>query len=127
MIYLIDSNVILEVLLSQEKKATCKKFIEDNLDKIIVSDFTIYSIGILLFKFKREKLFQKFCNDFLPNIIVKSVGFENLKLLTEVSLETKLDFDDSYQYLIAKNNGLKIVTLDKHFKKVSDNIEVKFL
>lgn len=38
----------------------------------------------------------------------------------------KLDFDDAYQYTVAKYFDLKIVTMDKDFKKVKD-IEVLFL
>jgi predicted nucleic acid-binding protein len=39
----------------------------------------------------------------------------------------KLDFDDAYQFNIAKEHDLKIVTMDKDFKKVENEIEVVFL
>ncbi len=32
----------------------------------------------------------------------------------------KLDFDDAYQYTLAKLYGLKIVSMDKDFLKVKD-------
>jgi predicted nucleic acid-binding protein len=38
-----------------------------------------------------------------------------------------LDFDNTYQYMIANEYGLEIATLDSDFKKVSNNITVRFL
>jgi predicted nucleic acid-binding protein len=40
---------------------------------------------------------------------------------------TNLDFDDSYQYLVALQNNLEIATLDQDFKKVQNQIKVHFL
>ncbi len=37
-----------------------------------------------------------------------------------------LDFDDAYQYAVAKHYGLNIVTMDKDFAKVTD-VEVIFI
>ena len=37
-----------------------------------------------------------------------------------------LDFDDAYQYSVAKYYGLKIVTMDKDFEKIKD-VEIIFL
>ncbi len=38
----------------------------------------------------------------------------------------ELDFDDFYQYIIAKYYDLQIVTMDSDFKKIKD-IKVNFL
>ncbi|WP_041533977.1 PIN domain-containing protein [Petrotoga mobilis] len=38
----------------------------------------------------------------------------------------KLDFDDAYQYSIAKYHGLKVVTMDKDFERIKD-VETLFL
>jgi predicted nucleic acid-binding protein len=37
-----------------------------------------------------------------------------------------LDFDDAYQYNIAKYHGLKVVTMDKDFEGIVD-VEILFL
>jgi len=37
-----------------------------------------------------------------------------------------LDFDDAYQYSVAKHYGLRIVTMDRDFEGVED-VEVLFL
>lgn len=47
--YLIDTSVFLEVLLTQDKKEKCKKFLSDNLEELNISDFSLHSIGIILF------------------------------------------------------------------------------
>ena len=38
-----------------------------------------------------------------------------------------LDFDDAYQFALAREYGLKIVTMDKDFQTVRGEVEVKFL
>ena len=38
-----------------------------------------------------------------------------------------LDFDDTYQYMIATEYDLEIATLDSDFKKVRDHVNVRFL
>ena len=47
--YLIDTNVFLEVLLAQEKKQICKDFLKVNIEKLNISDFSLHSIGVILF------------------------------------------------------------------------------
>ena len=47
--YLIDTNIFLEVLLTQEKKETCKKFLDENIKNLYISDFSLHSIGVILF------------------------------------------------------------------------------
>jgi len=37
-----------------------------------------------------------------------------------------LDFDDTYQYSVAKYYGLKVVTMDKDFEKIKD-LQILFL
>jgi len=37
-----------------------------------------------------------------------------------------LDFDDAYQYSMAKYYGLKVVTMDKDFERIKD-VEIVFL
>ena len=37
-----------------------------------------------------------------------------------------LDFDDAYQYSVAKYYGLKVVTMDRDFERIKD-LEILFL
>jgi len=48
------------------------------------------------------------------------------KKIADVSKELNLDFDNAYQYNVAKYYGLKIVTMDRDFEIIKD-VEVIFL
>jgi len=48
------------------------------------------------------------------------------KEIIEFRKTMNLDFDDAYQYGVAKHFGLKIVTMDRDFEKMKD-VEVEFL
>lgn len=66
--YLIDTNVFLEILLDQEKKELCKKCLTDRFGKIAISDFSLHSVGVILFRKKKFELFNSFMKDVLPQI-----------------------------------------------------------
>ena len=127
MMYLFDTNIFLEILLSQEKAADCKKVLTDTLDDIFISDFSLHSIGVILFRFKKEAAFYSFVSDVLPKIEIISLSKDSYRKLSEFRAEYNLDFDDSYQCLIAEENGLAIVTMDKDFARVENEIEIKFI
>ncbi|MDL1959823.1 MAG: PIN domain-containing protein [Deltaproteobacteria bacterium] len=46
--------------------------------------------------------------------------------VVSVKKSLNLDFDDAYQYSIAKYHGLKVVTMDKDFERIRD-VEILFL
>ena len=71
--YLIDSSVFLEVLLTQEKSKICKDFLDLNIDKLHISDFSLHSIGVILFRNKKEEIFQSFVTDAIPNVMIVSL------------------------------------------------------
>jgi predicted nucleic acid-binding protein len=71
LMFLLDTNIFLEILLQQEKSAACKAFIQKYLEHIYISDL-------------------------------------------------HLDFDDAYQYLLARQFDFTLVTLDKDFKHLTD-------
>jgi predicted nucleic acid-binding protein len=48
--YLIDTNIFLEILLAQKQKNICKEFLVSNIEQIYISDFSLHSIGVLLFR-----------------------------------------------------------------------------
>ena len=47
----------LELLEAQVEK--CKQFLQDNADMLCMTDFSLHSIGVILFRFGKEKDFQK--------------------------------------------------------------------
>lgn len=70
--YLIDTNIFLEILLQQEKNNICKSFLDENIDKLYISDFSLHSIGVILFRNNKEEIFNNFISDILPNITIKT-------------------------------------------------------
>ncbi|RLE84578.1 MAG: VapC toxin family PIN domain ribonuclease, partial [Thermoprotei archaeon] len=61
--YLIDTNIFLEVMLSRKRSEECKRLLtmlREGKIKGITTDFTIYSIMILLEKFNRLSELKRF-------------------------------------------------------------------
>jgi len=49
-VYLVDTNIFLEVILGQEKKEACKNFLNTHIGYLYISDFSLHSIGVILLK-----------------------------------------------------------------------------
>ncbi len=116
--HLIDTNVFLEILLDQEKKEICKFHLNDKFGNLAVSDFSLHSIGVILFRNKRYELFNSFVNDVLPKIEILSLRKIDYTQISSIVNQFNLDFDDAYQVAVAKMQNLTIVTMDKDFEKV---------
>jgi len=125
--YLIDTNIFLEILLSQKQKDICKEFLVSNIEQIYISDFSLHSIGVILFRNNKEAVFNKFFEDIIQKIKILTLSEELYSDLGEVKEKFGLDFDDAYQFKTAEEYGLSIVTQDKDFEKVTDKIEITFL
>ena len=124
--YLLDTNIFLEILLDQEKKLICQEFISKNSDKIAISDFSFHSIAVILFRYKKHSILKAFYTDIILKIQVLNLPKSAYKSLIDNTSKVELDFDDMYQYSIAKHFNLEIVTLDTDFKNVAD-LKVIFL
>ena len=125
--YLADTNIFLEIMLAQEKSKECKKFLEEKRGELFISDFSLHSIGVILFRNKKKDVFERFVNDVLVKLEIITLGKEAYKELSEISKEFNLDFDDTYQFKIAQENNLTIATMDRDFDKIADFFSVKFL
>jgi uncharacterized protein len=125
--YLIDTNIFLEILLSQEQSKKCKKELSEKIDTLHISDFSLHSIGVILFRYNNELIFNKFIADVLPIVDILTLSKKGYEKIAEVKQNFGLDFDDAYQYMIASENGLTIVTMDKDFKSIANHINIKFL
>jgi predicted nucleic acid-binding protein len=126
MSFLIDTNIFLEILLDQDKKEICKQFLAQNIDQISISDFSLHSIGVILFRYRAEDLFADFISDIVPNMTVLSCSAGQLSAVIQARKKLDLDFDDAYQYALARKHGLKVVTMDKDFRAAPET-EVVFL
>jgi predicted nucleic acid-binding protein len=113
-------------LLDQEKREICKEFLTKNQEHINISDFTLYSIAIVLFKGRKFNDYLKFQQTVIENMTVRVLPTEYHSQIAETSNIINLDFDDAYQYNTAKFYELKIITMDKDFRKIKD-VDVIFL
>ncbi len=116
--YLVDTNVWLERLLDQEKSDIASKFLDSSpIDSLFVSDFSIHSIGVILSRLKKYDIFEVFLNDLFINGQIELLSLYSVDLFDfiEKIKKYKFDFDDSYQYTVARKFDLTIVTFDKDF------------
>ncbi len=74
----------------------------------------------------KRTFFQKFVEDIIPNTKLLSLPMELYREVVNVRKSLNLDFDDAYQYSIAKYRGLKVVTMDRDFERIK-GVDVLFL
>src|SRR3972149_588508 len=64
LMYIVDTNIWLELLLEQEKEADVRQFFQSiNSPSLSITDFSLYSIGIILTKLKKYEVFEDFLSD----------------------------------------------------------------
>ncbi|RQW79789.1 MAG: PIN domain-containing protein [Methanothrix sp.] len=118
--YLVDSNVWLELLLEQERAEEVRQFLQAvRTDEFALTEFTLYSIGIITSRLNKKDVFAAFLSDVLEETGIKriSLSLTDLMELLSAMQEQDLDFDDAYQYVAAKNNDLILVSFDRDFDK----------
>ena len=125
--YLVDTNLFLEILLNQAGRKKCETFLQGEQGAAWISDFTLHSIGVLLFRQKRPELFDQFAADTLPQFTILSLSETGYSQFAEVNTRHGLDFDDAYQFAVARENNLTIATQDKDFQSVRNVVDVRLL
>ena len=118
---LIDTNVFLEILLAQEQSEEAKKLLVNvECHEFYLTDFTIHSIGLILFRQRLDSKFARFIADIVgAGIGVLSLPILEMERVVAVVQKYTLDFDDAYQYAVAEKHGLRIVSYDSHFDKTN--------
>jgi hypothetical protein len=118
--YLVDTNVWVESLLKQDRADEAREFFKaTNSHLLAISDFSLFSIGILLIRLGKHDSFFDFIEDTMEEGKVRKVSL-SLSQLKEISSACRtwgLDFDDAYQYLAAKTNDLILVSFDRDFDR----------
>ncbi len=118
LMFLVDTNIWLELLLKQEKADEVRIFFENvEANQLAITEFSLYSLGIILTNLKKDNIFKEFLEDTLENSGVAKIRLEthHLKKILDVRKKYGLDFDDSYQYVSAEEYGYTIVSFDKDF------------
>ena len=119
LMYLADTNIFLEALLEQERTDEVRSFFQAiGLNEIFMTDLSLHSIGIIMFRLKKFTLFVSFLEDMVVDGVgILSLTPEELKRLDQVAQKFNLDFDDAYQYVVAENYDLQLISFDTDFDR----------
>ncbi len=117
--YLLDSCVFLEILLEQNKSQVVKDFLNNcSKNDISITNFSLHSICAYLTKNKKTEILKDFILELRNNNTkIFQTSLEETDLILSNCKRFSLDFDDAYQYTIAKIYGLQLVSFDKDFDK----------
>ncbi len=117
--YLLDTNIFLESLLGQDRTNEVRLFLQSiDLRTIFITDLSLHSIGIILFRLNHFPLFVSFLEDIvIDGVGVLSLSPEEHKTLGQPSYQFNLDFDDAYQYAVAKKYDLQFISFDTDFDR----------
>ncbi len=128
--YLADTNIFLEALLGQDKKEDVQSFLQSiDLSTIFITDLSLHSIGIILYRLKNFALFSSFLEDIIVDgVSILSLPPEDLKMLDLTANKFNLDFGDAYQYTVAAKYEMQLISFDTDFdrteRKRKEPIEV---
>jgi uncharacterized protein len=104
LVYLIDTNIWLELFLEQEKADVVRDFIHSvDSTKCYITDFSIYSIGIILLRFNKKNTLVSFLTKVILESGIHKIVLDEKELIEMLTDDecNKLDFDDANQYYYA--------------------------
>ncbi|MBI5046902.1 type II toxin-antitoxin system VapC family toxin [Candidatus Micrarchaeota archaeon] len=124
--YLLDTNIFLEVILKQQRSEECKNLLYKILSgevTVVITDFSIYSIVIRMEHENRDvdqiKKFLLSLSNY-RGLTIHSLSLHEKILATSLMKEYKLDFDDALQAQAALSNEVKeIISFDDDFDTIS--------
>ncbi len=117
---LLDTNIFLEIILSQERSDEAKQLLLKSAQhEFFITDYSLHSIGLLLFRRKQHEAFRSFLDDVLVNggIVLLSLSSDDMETVITSSQKFGLDFDDAYQYSVASRHDLDLVSFDTDFQR----------
>lgn len=120
--YLVDTNLVLEVLLRQAKSEEVKRFLERApSEQLFLTEFSLYSLGILLIRRNLHDVFLRVVEDllFTGGLTLLRLAPADLADVARRSKQFGLDFDDAYQYVTADKYNLVIVRFDADFDRTA--------
>ncbi|MCL0067205.1 PIN domain-containing protein [Thermodesulfovibrionales bacterium] len=117
---LLDTNIFLEVILEQERVGEVQSLlsaIEEH--EFFLSDYSLHSIGLLLFRRRQHEVFRQFLIDMFLEAGVAIIALSAWEMdgVIQVAKRFSLDFDDAYQYAVAERYGLTIISFDSDFDR----------
>lgn len=117
---LIDTNIFLEVILEQEKAKEAQTLLSQvEKHEFFISDYSLHSIGLLLFHRRQHEVFRQFLKDMIleAGVTVIALAAQEMEDIIQIAQRFGLDFDDAYQYAVAGRYGLTIVSFDSDFDR----------
>jgi predicted nucleic acid-binding protein len=118
--FLLDTNIWLEALLDQDKAAEVRLLLKaKDAGRFALTEFSLYSLGVILTRLKKDAAFLDFLSDTLEDSAVRVIRLDtaDLKGVPSVCRKFGLDFDDAYQYVAASKYDLTPVSLDSDFDR----------
>jgi predicted nucleic acid-binding protein len=119
-VYLIDTNIWLERLLDQEQSAQVGQFLASiSADHLLISDFSLHSIGVILCRLDRQNTLLQFVRDLFADDSVHLVSVQPAAMdrLVSAAEQFNLDFDDAYQYTAAAQANAEVISFDNDFDR----------
>jgi uncharacterized protein len=120
LMFLLDTNIFLEYILSRSRVGEVRDFFHRaDLTTLHMSDFSLHSIGVIFLREHKSREFLTFVNDDIiaGGIRVIYLPADHFSKITIAADRFHLDFDDAYQYAVAEQFGLSIVSFDKDFDR----------
>ncbi len=124
--FLLDSNIFLEVELAEEHAGACKRLLErirEGILKAVITGFQVDSIVLVMEKYGKS---WREISIFLISLLkykglrIESVGMEDRIKATSIMKENRLSFDDALAVQTLRRLSLDtIVSYDTHFDGVS--------
>ena len=117
--YLIDANIILELLYKRARWKECYEFlnkVKAGVVRSYILHFTIHGISAIL---GEPKLISKLLSEIAKwnGLTIVDLSLEEELMASEMAGNVGLDFDDGLQYYYAKKAELQIVSFDEEFDK----------
>ena len=117
---MLDTNIFLEVILDQQRSGEARALLSKVEEhELFLSDYSLHSIGLLLFRRGQHEVFRQFLTDMILGAGIAIIGLSarEMESVIQVAQRFKLDFDDAYQYAVAERYGLTIVSFDADFDR----------
>ena len=63
--------------IEQGQKGKLQKFLEKNIGELSITDFSLHSIGVILFRYHKKELLDDFIKDVMPKVDLLSLPLRN--------------------------------------------------
>ncbi len=117
--YLLDTNILLELLLDQERADEAERLMRSVPGRYLyISEFTLYSLGMILTYRRLAHIFLRIVEDLeRGRIDCLRLDITDMPAVVQAIHQFGLDFDDAYQYVAAEKYGLTLISFDADFDR----------